>query len=224
MKKQDRVLSRRKLLKGMGIGAGALALAACAAPQVAPTPAQPAAPTAAPASGEPTAAPTPTTVPAATGPVELIYWGFSGRLGKTEEELINMWNEKQSEVKVIPQVQGNYEETAQKLTAALAAQQGPDMVLLSDVWWFKFYRAKALMPLNELIKEQQIDTSDFVESLWNEGARKGVQYWIPFARSTPIFYYNADMLEAPACRCAARRPGTRCVSGHPSWSRRRAIQ
>ena len=95
-----------------------------------------------------------------------------------------------------PQVQGNYEETAQKLTAALAAQQGPDMVLLSDVWWFKFYRAKALMPLNDLLKEQQMDTADFVESLWNEGVRKGVQYWIPFARSTPLFYYNIDMLEA----------------------------
>ena len=92
MKKQDRVLSRRKLLKGMGIGAGALALAACAVPQA---PAQPAAP----AAGEPTAAPAPTTAPAATGPVELIYWGFSGNLGKTEEKLINMWNEKQSEVK-----------------------------------------------------------------------------------------------------------------------------
>jgi sn-glycerol 3-phosphate transport system substrate-binding protein len=189
MNKRNQTISRRKLLKGMGIGAGALALAACAVPQATQAPA-------APASGEPTAAPAPTTAPASSGPVEIIYWGFSGALGKTEEELINMWNEKQSEVKVTPQVQGNYEETAQKLTAALAAQQGPDMVLLSDVWWFKFYRARALMPLNDLIKEQQIDTSDFVDSLWNEGVRKDVQYWIPFARSTPIFYYNADMLEA----------------------------
>jgi len=117
-----------------------------------------------------------------------------------------MWNEMQSEVKVTLQVQGNYEETAQKLTAALAAQQGPDMVLLSDVWWFKFFRAQALMPLNDLIKEQAIDTTDFVESLWNEGVRKDVQYWIPFARSTPLFYYNADMLEAAGL--PARGPET----------------
>ena len=96
MNKRNQTISRRKLLKGMGIGAGALALAACAVPQATQAPAQP---TAAPASGEPTAAPAPTTAPAATGPVELIYWGFSGNLGKTEEKLINMWNEKQSEVK-----------------------------------------------------------------------------------------------------------------------------
>lgn len=24
------------------------------------------------------------------------------------------------------------------------------------------------------------------------GVRRGVTYWIPFARSTPIFYYNRD--------------------------------
>ncbi|MCS7056483.1 MAG: ABC transporter substrate-binding protein [Thermoflexales bacterium] len=197
MNKKVNKLSRRTLLKGIGFGAGAAALAACAVPAVtpAPTTAPAAEATAAPAA-EATATPEPTTAPAATGTVEIVYWGFSGGLGKTEEKLIQMWNEKQSEVKVTAQVQGNYEETAQKLTAALAAQQGPDMVLLSDVWWFKFFRAKALMPLNDLIKEQNMDTADFVESLWNEGVRKDVQYWIPFARSTPLFYYNADMLEA----------------------------
>lgn len=182
--KENQKLSRRQLLRGIGFGAGALALAACAAP--------PAAQPQAPSTSQDKAAPT--TAPASGGPIEIVYWGFSGNLGKVEEQLINQWNEEQSEVKIIPQVQGNYEETAQKLTAALAAQQGPDMVLLSDVWWFKFYRAKALMPLNDLIQERNMDPSDFVDSLWNEGVRKGVQYWIPFARSTPVFYYNADLL------------------------------
>lgn len=188
MNKQMNKLSRRTLLKGLGLGAGAAALAACAAPAA---PAAPAA-TEAPAA----AAPEPTAAPAATGATEIVHWGFSGGLGKVEEELAKMWNEMQSEVKVTLQVQGNYEETAQKLTAALPAEQGPDMVLLSDVWWFKFFRAQALMPLNDLVKEQGMDTTDFVESLWNEGVRKDVQYWVPFARSTPLFYYNADMLEA----------------------------
>lgn len=220
MNKRNQTISRRKLLKGMGIGAGALALAACAVPQATQAPAQP---TAAPASGEPTAAPAPTTAPASSGPVEIIYWGFSGGLGKVEEQLINMWNEKQSEVKVTPQVQGNYEETAQKLTAALAAQQGPDMVLLSDVWWFKFYRAKALMPLNDLLKEQQIDTTDFVESLWNEGVRKGCNIGSRSRAARRSSITTPTCWRPPACPCAGQRPGTRCVNGRPSWSRRRAI-
>jgi sn-glycerol 3-phosphate transport system substrate-binding protein len=29
--------------------------------------------------------------------------------------------------------------------------------------------------------------------LLNEGNRQGTNYWIPFARSTPLFYYNKDI-------------------------------
>ena len=183
-------ISRRMVLKGIGFGAGAAALAACAAP-AARAPSAPEA-TAAPAT-ESTAAPT--TAPAASGPVEVVYWGFSGGLGKTEDDLVAKYHALEPNVKVNRQVQGSYEETAQKLTAALAAQNAPDMVLLSDVWWFLFYRSKSLLPLNDLIASEKIDSADFVDSLWNEGVRQGQQNWIPFARSTPLFYYNADLLK-----------------------------
>ncbi len=36
------------------------------------------------------------------------------------------------------------------------------------------------------------DFSDYVDSLIGEGNRDGVQYWVPFARSTPLFYYNKE--------------------------------
>lgn len=177
-------ISRRRLLRGMGIGAGAAALAACGTG----------------------AAPAPTSAPAATAPVvvknpgstvEIVYWGFSGGVNeKTDGEVAAKFNASQNDVKVLVQVQGNYEETANKLTNALVAKQAPDMALLSDVWWFKFVRAKALIGMNDYIATEKVNSGDFVESLWNEGVRKGVQYWIPYARSTPLFYYNADMFAA----------------------------
>jgi sn-glycerol 3-phosphate transport system substrate-binding protein len=125
--------------------------------------------------------------------VEITYWGsWSGDLGKAEQEVVKRFNESQQDVKVNYQFQGNYEETAQKLTAALAARQTPDVSALSDVWWFKFYLNQVLAPLNDFITADKLDTSDYVDSLWNEGVRNDVQYWIPFARSTPLFYYNRD--------------------------------
>jgi sn-glycerol 3-phosphate transport system substrate-binding protein len=125
--------------------------------------------------------------------VDITYWGsWSGDLGKAEQEVVKRFNESQSDVKVEYQFQGNYEETAQKLTAALAAKQTPDVSALSDVWWFKFYVNQVLAPLNDFIAAQELDTSDYVDSLWNEGVRNDTQYWIPFARSTPLFYYNKD--------------------------------
>lgn len=175
-------ISRRRLLRGIGFGAGAAALAACGTAAPAPTTA-------------PVAAPTVVKNPGST--VEIVYWGFSGGVNeKTDGEVVAKFNAMQKDVKVTVQVQGNYEETANKLTNALTAKQAPDMCLLSDVWWFKFMRAKALQPMNDFITAEKLNPTEFVDSLWNEGVRKGVQYWIPYARSTPLFYYNVDMLNA----------------------------
>jgi sn-glycerol 3-phosphate transport system substrate-binding protein len=126
-------------------------------------------------------------------PISVVYWGsYSAELGKAEQAIVQMFNESQQDVRVEYQFQGTYEETAQKLTAALQARQAPDVSLLSDVWWFRFYLANALAPLNDLIAANEIDTADYVESLYNEGVRDGVSYWLPMARSTPLFYYNVD--------------------------------
>jgi sn-glycerol 3-phosphate transport system substrate-binding protein len=127
------------------------------------------------------------------GPVDVLYWGsYSAELGEAEQAIVQMFNDSQQDVRVEYQFQGTYEETAQKLTAALQARQAPDVSLLSDVWWFRFYLANALAPLNDLIAANEIDTADYVESLYNEGVRDGVSYWLPMARSTPLFYYNVD--------------------------------
>ncbi|MBA2521172.1 MAG: ABC transporter substrate-binding protein [Chloroflexia bacterium] len=125
--------------------------------------------------------------------VNVVYWGsWSAELGEAEQEVVRRFNESQSDVVVEYQFQGSYEETAQKLTAALAANQTPDLSALSDVWWFRFYLASALAPLNDLIAANEVDTSDYVDSLFQEGVRNDVSYWLPFARSTPLFYFNRE--------------------------------
>ena len=126
--------------------------------------------------------------------VDVLYWGsFSGPLGEAEAEMVRMFNESQTDVVLEYQFQGTYEETAQKLTAALQAKQAPDVSLLSDVWWFKFFLSNTLAPMNDFIAANEVDTADYVESLYNEGVRNEQSFWLPFARSTPLFYYNKDM-------------------------------
>lgn len=169
-------VSRRRFLMGMGAGAGMLALAACA-------------PVSVPGSG-----------PAASGgdapaaePQTITLWSsFTGKNGEAETELVKRFNESQSDVVIDYQFQGNYEETAQKVTAALQARTAPDISLLSDVWWFKFYLNNALVPLDDLLSAHNVDVSDYQDSLINEGVRQAQHYWMPFARSTPLFYYNKE--------------------------------
>lgn len=204
-------MTRRRFLRGALFGAGALTLAACgqaapaaptAAPAAAPTAAPAAAPTAAPAAA-PTTAPAPTVAPTAMpaeamgSTVEITYWGsFSGALGEAEQATVDAFNSSQQDVKVNYQFQGSYEETAQKLTAAVQAKQAPDVSLMSDVWWFSFYVNNQLLPLGELMAAEGVKPADYQDVLINEGTRKGDVYWVPFARSTPLFYYNQDMWAA----------------------------
>lgn len=125
--------------------------------------------------------------------IEVTYWASqSGTNGEAEQELVDRFNDSQQDVKVNREFQGSYEETAAKLTAALQARQVPEISTFSEIWWFKFYLNQALQPLNEYIEANGTDTADYVPSLWEEGRRQDTQFWIPFARSTPLFYYNRD--------------------------------
>ncbi len=173
----NKQITRRQLLMGMGASAGLLAIAACA-----PVPTG-----TAPAAGSEGAAPS-------TEALTVVLWSsFSGKNGETETALVDKFNEAYGgEVTVDYQVQGNYEETAQKVTAALQAQTAPDISLLSDVWWFKFYLNQVLLPLDDLAAIENIDFTDYQDSLINEGLRMEKHWWIPFARSTPLFYYNKE--------------------------------
>jgi sn-glycerol 3-phosphate transport system substrate-binding protein len=201
-------VTRRDLLKGMG-GVAALALtAACsqpssppAAPAAATTapPNAPAAATAAPAAaGAATPAPAPAqTAPpavAATGSTATItYWGaFGGHNADVQQQLVDRYNASQKDVQVTLENQNDYPTLAAKLTAALQARNVPEVVLLSDTWWFKFYLNKSLQPLDDLMAAEKISASDYVDVFYKETVRAGKQVVLPFARSTPIFYYNKD--------------------------------
>jgi len=160
--------------------------------------AQPAATSAPAAAAKPTeaakpAAQAPATVAATGSQVKVTLWSsFTGVNGDAQTAMVDRFNQSQKDVVVENQFQGSYEETGQKLTAALQAKQAPDISILSDVWWFKFYLNKAIIPLDDLLKANNVDKADYVDAFVNEGTRKGQLMWLPFARSTPLFYYNKD--------------------------------
>ncbi len=131
-----------------------------------------------------------------SGPIEVTWWASqSASNGEAEQKLVDDFNASQTEIKILREFQGTYEETAQKLTAALQARQVPTLSTFSEIWWFKFYLNQALQPLNDYIDAAGTDTADFVPSLLNEGNRQDTQWWMPMARSTPLFYYNKTAFE-----------------------------
>lgn len=89
----------------------------------------------------------------------------------------------------------NYEEVAQKLNAALTGNDVPDVVVVSDVTWFNFALNDQLAPLNDLFAEAGVDTGSYVDALVGDYELEGQTYGLPFARSTPLFYYNKQIWE-----------------------------
>ena len=126
--------------------------------------------------------------------VTVNYWdAFSGTNGNAVQQLVKNFNASQSGITVNYQFQGTYEQTAQKIATALAAHQAPDVAILSDVWWIKYYLDGAITALDPYLKQNAIDPASYVDSFFTEGIKSGKSYWLPFARSTPLFYYNADL-------------------------------
>ncbi len=90
----------------------------------------------------------------------------------------------------------NYEEVSQKFQTAQVSGDAGDLVVLSDVTWFPQFLNGAIAPIDPILEELGEDTSTYVPALYNDYLYEGQHYAVPFARSTPLFYYNKDLYEA----------------------------
>ncbi|MCV7197052.1 ABC transporter substrate-binding protein [Mycobacterium angelicum] len=87
----------------------------------------------------------------------------------------------------------DYAEVAYKFNAALIGSDVPDVVVLSDVWWFHFALNGVIAPLDDLFGPAGVDPSDYVDTMLGDYLFDGRHYALPYARSTPLFYYNKEL-------------------------------
>ncbi|RZU60787.1 carbohydrate ABC transporter substrate-binding protein (CUT1 family) [Zhihengliuella halotolerans] len=176
-------LGRRRFLSLAAIGGATAALAACSGPSTAGGGAQAAADVDF-AGIEPA--------------TSIDFWSnHPGQAQPIEKELIAKFEEATGIKVNLVTAGSNYEEIAQKFQSTLTAQSGlPGVVVLSDVWWFRYYMDKTITPLDSLISQLEWDTSDYQESLVADYQYDGAQWAMPYGRSTPLFYYNKDQFAA----------------------------
>lgn len=126
--------------------------------------------------------------------VEIEFWyGLGGKLGETMQGMIDDFNASQQEVVVKGVAQSSYDETKQKLQAAIAAGNPPAAALTEDKEWAQKGYFKAL---DEYIAaDPDFHPEDFVESFYQPGNVDGKQYFIPLYGTTQVLYYRKDMFE-----------------------------
>lgn len=170
-------LGRRRLLQAGGGLASAAALAAC---------------------GRTTG---PVSQPAGAVPdkyrrrTRVVMWStFADVPGDALAGLVDAFNREQNDIYVEVQFQGSYDECAQKAVINLLAAQAPDLCVLSDVKWYKFYFGDALDAWDDYFEPGEL-AATYNRKLLNEGQLKGRTWWLPLARSTPLFYYNRTLFK-----------------------------
>ncbi|WP_147793830.1 ABC transporter substrate-binding protein [Cellulomonas sp. Y8] len=129
---------------------------------------------------------------------EITWWSnHPGQSQAVEEQLIADFEAENPDIKVNLVTAGaNYDEVAQRFQAASQTDEKPDLVIASDVWWFRYHLNDQIMPLDDVFEAIDADADDFQQGLYGDYEYEGQHWAAPYARSTPLFYYNKDMWAA----------------------------
>lgn len=206
--------NRRNALRFGAVGVAGLALAACGGPTVesassdtsssgsgGPSPSGSSQGGADTGSTEPGSTDTGSAAPSSAAgadysgvtPAKTIDWWsvHPGSSSELETALVAAYNKSQSETEVKLVTAGkNYADVAQKFQTALASNQVPAVIMISDVWWFGYMLNGNLAPIEPLAKAVSLDTSDYVSTFYDDYLYNDSHWAVPYARSTPLFYYN----------------------------------
>ncbi len=132
-----------------------------------------------------------------SGPVKIVYWrSLTGKAAEVQDQLVADFNASQDKVVVEAQFQGSYTEIMQKLMAALAAGEMPDVVQLDSPYVLLLAKDGVLADMDKLIAKDKSGFSleDFIPGLMADGYYDGKLVALPVMRSTPLLYVNGDML------------------------------
>ena len=129
----------------------------------------------------------------------LTYWkSLEGPRHDAQVKLTDDFNAGRDDVKVTLEHVGAYDQAAEKLGVALASGTPPDVMLLTvNSHMPAFARLGALQPQDEFVRaDKGAQFEKYYPTFIQNGQVGGKQYQIPFARSTPLLYFNRDLLRA----------------------------
>ena len=175
---------RRRFMAITGLGLGATALAACGGPNTSG------------GGGTNSAAATDWSKVKPAAKISFMS-SHPGTSQPIEQALIDQFQQANPDIKVDLITGGaNYEEVAQKFQTAQAGNNVPDVVVASDVWWFRYTISSTIVPVDDILKAVSDKTDDYNTTLFDDYKYNNSHWAVPYARSTPLFYYNKDHFKA----------------------------
>ena len=135
---------------------------------------------------------------AAMAQTEITLWhAMGGALGEATNEIAEMFNEAQSDYRIVPIYKGSYEETLTAGIAAFRAGEQPNIIQVFDAGAATVIGAEgATIAAADLLTEfgeKPFDPEDYIAGVRNFYAdASGKMIGMPFNSSTPIMYVNDE--------------------------------
>ena len=127
--------------------------------------------------------------------VELEFWhAMSGELGELVDELVARFNDSQDGIVVTATHQGSYDDTYNALLAAMETGGIPNIIQNFDIASQTMFDTGLLIPAYELMAADGYDDSVFIPAVRDYYSDDQGMVAMAFNSSTPILYYNVDML------------------------------
>lgn len=125
--------------------------------------------------------------------VEIEFWyGLGSVAGETMEGLIKEFNESQDKIHLTGVQQPSYDDTFQKVQAAIAANQPPACFISDNMQ--ELARRDILEPLDDYLDERT-PVDDYLEVFMSPAQIDGHVYALPGYGTTQVIYYRKDILD-----------------------------
>src|SRR5574341_1235144 len=158
---------------------------------------------------------------AAAQPIGAPFWyAFGGKNREVTEAHIKRFNESQQKYRIEGTFQGDYFQAIAKIRAAAATKSAPPVFHVVGEVLPSLWQSGLLENMEPYAKGPNgTDLADFLPGQSQHGyfdylgKPPAPLFALPFFRSTPILYYNADMLAARGVKVPDRK-STRLNSSH----------
>ncbi|CAM3787825.1 sn-glycerol-3-phosphate-binding periplasmic protein UgpB precursor [Vibrio aerogenes CECT 7868] len=130
---------------------------------------------------------------------EITWWhAMGGQLGETVNKIAKDFNQSQDDYKLVPVYKGTYTETLTAGIAAYRAHKSPNILQVFDAGTATIMSAPGVVkPVQDIMVQSgyPFKSSDYIEGVrYFYADDHGKMIGMPFNSSTPVLYYNKNIL------------------------------
>ena len=126
----------------------------------------------------------------------LTFWnGYTGPDRAVLESLVAEFNESQSEIEIVMDIQP-WDSLFQKLLPSLVIGSGPDIAAFASENIPQYAAAGVLSPVDDFYAGDYLDVDKLVPAAVENGIFDGKHYGVPMDFATLLMYYNKDHFAA----------------------------